>query len=97
MKPRFLRWQPFHDLIGHAPFGLLRVMRFEDFHPRTHRSRWLVQCACGSAPFVRLGNSLLSRGETQSCGCAQREKLILRNRTGLGVKRGPRKPQMSLF
>lgn len=83
MKPAFIAWKPFVDLleVHPEPFGLLTVIRFEDFHPLTHRSRWWVTCACGSAPFVCLGNSLLS-GHSKSCGCLRHDALVARNKLG---------------
>jgi hypothetical protein len=67
-KTKFIRWKSFVDLVGHAPFGRLTVVRFVGFNHR-HRSQFLVQCSCGSPRKVVLGNSLLT-GHCTSCGVA---------------------------
>jgi hypothetical protein len=63
-RPQFIRWKPFVDLTGHAPFGRLTVITFVGFNHH-HRSQFLVECVCGARKIV-LGDSLLT-GHCTSC------------------------------
>lgn len=59
------------DLTG-MRFGRLTVLRQAEDHVSKsgqHRSAWLVQCDCGSEPFVVVGNYLTSKNGSKSCGC----------------------------
>ncbi len=62
------------DLIGQK-FGRLEVIQRVD-NNKWGSSRWLCNCDCGQET-ITLGNGLLS-GNTQSCGCFQKEKTIKR-------------------
>ncbi len=57
------------DLTGKR-FGRLTVIRKEE---STCQTRWLVRCDCGNERIVQGGN--IKSGDTQSCGCLQRELL----------------------
>ena len=46
-------------------------MRYDDIERKKGRSLWLCQCDCGNQKYI-LQQSLLS-GNTQSCGCLQKE------------------------
>lgn len=61
------------DLTG-MKFGRLTVLsQAEDIKGKNRNyAAWLVQCDCGSDPFVTRGFSL-SSGITKSCGCLQKE------------------------
>ena len=85
-RSQFKCWKPFVPITG--TFGRLTVIEFAGFHTKWNRSMWLVECVCGTRKVV-LGNSLLT-GHCTSCGCRGREKMILRNRQGKGIVRGPR-------
>ncbi len=59
------------DLSGQV-FGRLRVIeRSNRIHPTKGRSYWECECSCGNKRTIQ-GWSLTS-GNTQSCGCLQRE------------------------
>lgn len=58
-------------------FGRLTVIRREG---SIHGGRsWLCQCECGNRKIVR--SYCLSKGETKSCGCLERESVSLRSTT----------------
>ena len=59
------------DLVGQR-FGRLTVVEFDSI--KDHKARWKCVCDCGLTVIVR-GNALRS-GNTKSCGCLHREKLI---------------------
>ena len=48
-------------------FNYLTVISFQGF-TKHRQARWLVQCKCGSKPFIVISDSLIS-GNTKSCGC----------------------------
>ena len=52
-------------------FDRLVVLK-RDYSKMNGRSNWLVQCDCGSDPFVTDGYSLTS-GRCRSCGCLKKE------------------------
>ena len=65
------------DLTGKT-FGNLLVVG-KDLNNTTNRSKWLCKCICGNTLSVR-SNSLRT-GNTKSCGCVGKEKLIERSKT----------------
>lgn len=58
------------DLIGRT-FGRLTVLTVSDLRRADNRLMWRCRCSCGAEIDVR-GDSLRN-GNTQSCGCIQRE------------------------
>ena len=44
-----------------------------------HIAKWTCQCSCGSEPFDVMGRSLRD-GNTLSCGCLKRERLLKANK-----------------
>ena len=58
------------DLTG-QPFGRLIVIR-EYGRAKDGQVTWLCRCECGGEVVVKAGN--LRSGNTQSCGCLQRER-----------------------
>lgn len=67
------------DLTGQR-FGRLVVIRRAGRAPhKRRRFLWLCSCDCGSEVGVTGGN--LTSGNTQSCGCLQRERTSAANRT----------------
>jgi hypothetical protein len=68
----------YRDLNGQK-FGRLTVVCAAGRVPRKHGSRikqviqWKCQCECGAITF--LISEVLTRGNTQSCGCLYREKV----------------------
>ena len=69
-----------NDLTGMV-FGRLKVLRQVDdyIHPNgTHRAQWLCECSCPEhKQIVITGDRLKSKQGTRSCGCLQKESLIL--------------------
>lgn len=65
------------DLTGQIFSRLKVICQAEDYiDPQgRHSAQWLVQCECGSEPFVVLGSSLKAN-KTKSCGCLNREKQL---------------------
>lgn len=61
----------FRDLTGER-FGKLLVIERNGYN-RHHQLLWLCECECGNKKSV-LG-MCLSRGDTQSCGCLQKEAI----------------------
>jgi 5-methylcytosine-specific restriction endonuclease McrA len=59
------------DLIGQR-FGRLMVLE-RSGSTRHRRANWLCRCDCGKTKTIK-GNALLS-GNTQSCGCIQKETM----------------------
>lgn len=57
------------DLTGQK-FGRLTVLNFAEIKKR--KAHWLCRCDCGNERIVRSAN--LRNGNTQSCGCLQKEK-----------------------
>ena len=47
-------------------------------YEKSHTSRWRVRCDCGTVFEAALTN--IKSGNTRSCGCLRREKLIERNK-----------------
>lgn len=63
------------DLTGQK-FGRLTVIKQIDDYidPQgNHRARWLCQCDCKNHTMVKVVDSRLKNGRTQSCGCLARE------------------------
>jgi hypothetical protein len=69
--------QHFHDLMGRV-FGRLTVLRRAPNVGR--RTRWIVQCGCGS-PEKPVGADYLIDGRTVSCGCHRAVSIGNRLRT----------------
>ena len=69
----------FENLTGRT-FGRLLVLEYAGCQNQTtskkgitsKRHLWLCQCICGNKKVI--GSSHLKRGDTQSCGCLQKEK-----------------------
>ena len=70
------------DLRG-QPFGKLTVLR-ENGRDKRNKVLWLCRCECGREVTVRSDN--LRRGDTNSCGCYQRERVVEAN-TAHGMSR----------
>lgn len=68
----------FRNLTG-MKFGRLTVIAFLGKNGRSHSHRWSCRCDCGNL-MATFGSSLTC-GETQSCGCLQRELTVKRNKT----------------
>jgi hypothetical protein len=66
-------------------FGKLIVIERAE-NAACNQPRWLCQCKCGNKIIVQ-GSSLRS-GNTKSCGCLNKEKLLQRNTTHGMCKRG---------
>ena len=64
-----------NNLIGQR-FGKLIILERAE-NDKFGKTRWLCQCDCGNI-IERTGRQV-KRGNTQSCGCLKREKLIQRN------------------
>lgn len=60
------------DLVGQR-FGKLLVLSYAgtDKH---HKTLWVCQCDCGSAPITVVGSNL-TKGNSKSCGCVKREHM----------------------
>lgn len=54
-------------------FGMLTVIK-EDGHGNGWKLYWLCKCECGQEKRVR--GTDLRNGNTKSCGCQQKSKLI---------------------
>lgn len=65
------------DLTGKT-FGNLLVVE-KDLNNTTNRSKWLCKCICGNT--LSVGSNSLKTGNTKSCGCVGKEKIINRNTT----------------
>ena len=65
------------DLTGKT-FGNLLVVE-KDLNNTTNRSKWLCKCICGNTLSVR--SNSLKTGNTKSCDCVGKEKIINRNTT----------------
>jgi hypothetical protein len=61
----------FIDLTG-TRFGKLTVIKRSENVSGCNNSRWLCKCDCGKAVVVRSNN--LHSGNTNSCGCFQKEQ-----------------------
>lgn len=75
----------FKDMTGQK-FGRLTVTGFSHIKKASHRSAhayWNVICDCGNTLVVN-GKSLRD-GNTQSCGCLRRERLLSANTKANGV------------
>lgn len=77
----------FIDLVGQR-FGRLVVAK-EDGRDRHGNVAWLCRCDCGNDRSTLSGS--LTRGQTQSCGCLQRELSSVRAsaRTRHGLSKSP--------
>ena len=64
------------DLTGQR-FGRLVAIRPTEKRDNQHLIIWEFQCDCGN--IIERTGSQVKRGNTQSCGCLKREKLIQRN------------------
>ena len=60
-------------------FGRLTVIKRVENSKNGH-SRWLCKCECGNPKDVIVFGLSLKSGNTQSCGCLAKEKLIERNK-----------------
>ena len=70
------------DLTGRRFGRLIVIEQAEDYvRPGNgqHQAQWLVQCDCGSEPFV-VAQSRLKSKETMSCGCYRKEISSIRRR-----------------
>lgn len=63
------------DLTGQK-FGRLTVIKREQ-NDKTNHTRWKCQCNCGN--IIVVSGSSLRTGETKSCGCLRKEKVIKRS------------------
>ena len=72
------------DLTGQR-FGRLVVLGDDGTRNNRGKIKWLCQCDCGTILYVH--RSSLRSGNTKSCGCLFKEKLIKRNTTH-GLYRG---------
>lgn len=59
------------DLLGHPPFGRLTAVEPTDERRGGHVV-WRCECACGGEALAIASN--LRSGNTQSCGCWQKER-----------------------
>ncbi len=66
------------DLTGQK-FGRLAIVSYVGINPKNNGSVWNVLCDCGTTKMVA-GVSLRS-GNTQSCGCLNRERVSARHTT----------------
>lgn len=67
------------NLIGRT-FNRLTVVALHPERTRSNSRRWVCRCECGTTVIVSSGHKLTS-GHSKSCGCLQREKAGLRNKT----------------
>lgn len=67
-----------NDLTGQK-FGRLTVLR-EAGHPRSGIYLWECVCDCEAHTHIILEGGKLKSGNTKSCGCLNREKIIKRNK-----------------
>jgi hypothetical protein len=74
----------FIDITGQRFGRLLVISRYD---VQNHNVRWRVRCDCGEERFVSTNN--LRQGNTQSCGCLNRERSAEANRTHGEYKRTP--------
>lgn len=65
------------EIIGKT-FGNLVVVA-KDFENTTNKTKWLCVCSYGNTVSVR--DDSLKTGNTKSCGCVRKEKLIERSKT----------------
>lgn len=65
----------FQDLSGQR-FGRLTVIKRAE-NSKDGGARWLCKCDCGNEIIVKAGS--LKSGNTQSCGCFEREQTVIRN------------------
>lgn len=70
------------DAVGDR-FGRLTLLRYEVGRGRKHGA-WLCRCDCGAETVVRQSN--LRCGQTQSCGCLQRELATLHGHNRVGER-----------
>lgn len=71
----------FKDLTGQK-FGKLTVIeRVDDYiSPKGHHEpQWLCECDCQQRNRITARRSSLTSGNTQSCGCTNKERLIAQN------------------
>lgn len=61
----------FKNLIGHPPFGRLKVIAFADLGGRRKMPRWLCECDCSNRVIVTAEH--LRDGITRSCGCLRKD------------------------
>ena len=71
----------FNDITNQS-FGKLTALSYET---RADGIYWLCQCECGNQVAVETGN--LRNGNTQSCGCLQKERTSENNFQSLVGKR----------
>lgn len=84
---------PINDLTGRQ-FGRWRVVSYAG-SDQYSKATWLCHCICGVERVVRKG--LLLRGESQSCGCLNKEIIDkLKFKHGFAV-RGQRYPEYSVW
>jgi hypothetical protein len=57
-------------------FGRLEVLKRVE-NNKQNKPQWLCQCNCGNKSIVSGGN--LKNGSVRSCGCLQKEKVIINN------------------
>lgn len=79
----------YRDVVPGQVFGRCTVLQAGLFQHDSHGKRvrvCLVRCACGSEFQTRIYN--LVRGDTTSCGCARRERIIAFKQTH-GESKGP--------
>ena len=65
------------EIIGKT-FGNLVVVA-KDLDNATNKTKWVCVCSCGNTVSVR--DNSLKTGNTKSCGCVRKEKLIERSKT----------------
>ena len=61
------------DLTGMI-FGRLRVLKRDPENTSKGQARWVVQCTCQDQKIFSVTGTSLISGNTQSCGCLQRER-----------------------
>lgn len=87
--------QPLKDYVGKR-FGRLTVTCYAGkVNPNTRERYWICRCDCGNETCV--GHNELRNGDTVSCGCYQKEKLvnslILFDNTSVKILEQSKKPR----
>ncbi len=67
------------DLTGQK-FGRLTVIKYLG-RDKNYRKRWECKCDCGNNETIAVISYNLKNGNTQSCGCLQKEKTAQANKT----------------
>ncbi len=75
---KYLKWKAQRKNPIGQKFGRLTVIAYSPA-ATCHRSGWLCICICGNLGVVGKGD--LTNGNTKSCGCLRRDRLIARSTT----------------